>query len=456
MTSPLWDRVRRGVVLAAAAVAVAYAVPHAGGWSDGSRLAAVESLGARGTFVIDDSVFVGNQDRPGVPPAYAPGDPNLTWGTQDRMFVRGHFLSHHPPVPLVFPAALYRGWLLLGGPPASERPDLFVRWITVATAGLPYVVAVWCVGRLGRVLGLGGPASALLTLSFAAATVAPAYSRQVNAHVVLLAVGAGACLLVAGAEAAGAVSRTRAVGLGTLAGTGYCLDGALGPALVVCLNGYALAAGGWRRAVLVAVAAAPWVVAHHALLYALTGNAISPATDPANWNWPASPFDPDNLTGVGVKHTASGALEYAADMAFGPRGFLSHNLPLALAVAAAAYLLWRAPADRRAVAVAGGWVLLGAAPYVLLSNNLAGACLSVRWFVPFLAPGFWLMALLLRRRPGCALDLAWLTACGLVLGYQMLNAGPWRPEAVPALGLAGAVGLVGWGVIGVLRPPPPR
>jgi len=450
---PIWGWVTLGIVLASGAVAVCWAVPFAGGWSDGSRLAAIESVGARGTLTINESIFVGYQVREGVPSPYDPANfGSLSWGTSDKMFVDGHFYSHHPPVPLLVAGAFYRVWLLFGGPPATERADLFVLWITITTAGLPFVVAVWCVGRLARDgLGLPGRTYALLTLSFAATTVAPAYSRQVNAHVILLGVGAVACLLVARAERIGVVSRGRLLGLGTVAGMGYCLDGALGPALVLCIFGYAYATTGRAGLLLAALAAAPWGITHHAVLYAIAGDPFSPASDPKNWTWPGSPFNADNLTGLQLMHSPQRGIEYLWDMLIGSRGFLSHNLPMFLAFAGAVLLFRRYPADRRAVAVAGGWMLIGATPYVLASNNFSGACLSIRWFVPFLAPGFWLIGMLLRRRPECVVDLVWLTVGGVILGYHMLPGGPWKPDAAPCLDLVGMIAIVGWGVIGVVR-----
>lgn len=447
-----WDCVALGLVAAAAVVTARGAIPYAGGYSDGSRLAAIESVGARGTLAIDDSLFAKFQPQgDGVIPAYDPKlYEHLSWGTNDKMFVRGHFYSHHPPVPLLAGGLLYKLWLTLGGPTSDERPDLFVFWVTVATAALPYALAVWCVWRLGRrAVGLSGPAAVLLALSFAAATVAPTYTRQVNGHILLLAVGAAVCLLVAQTEAAATVARGRLLALGTLAGAGYCLDGAIGPALVLCVLGYCAAAAGWRGAALAALAAAPWGLAHHGTNYAVAGELFSPASNPDNWKWPGSPFDPENLTGVGVKHPPAGFVNYAGEMLVGPRGFLLYNLPLALALAAAVYLARRCPEDRRAVAFACGWVLLGAAPYALLSNNLGGTCLSVRWFVPFLAPGFWLVALLVRRRPRCLIHLAWLTAWGLVIGYRAFNAGPWQNAPLPGLDLVAPVAFVGWGVIAV-------
>src|SRR6185295_4349664 len=103
-------------LLVATAVAVLGAEPYAGGWNDGSRLAAVESLGERGTFIIDDSVFVRVRPaEPGRPLPY-PADRAdlLTHGTLDKLFIDGHYYSDKSPVPSVLMACLYRAWLSLG------------------------------------------------------------------------------------------------------------------------------------------------------------------------------------------------------------------------------------------------------------------------------------------------------------------------------------------------------
>jgi len=88
----VWLWLSHGVVIACAVLAVWGAIPFAGGFSDGSRLAAIESLGARGTLAVDDSVFIGYQHRDLThPPAYDPTNPHLVHGPADRMFVQGHF-----------------------------------------------------------------------------------------------------------------------------------------------------------------------------------------------------------------------------------------------------------------------------------------------------------------------------------------------------------------------------
>src|SRR5437868_13147617 len=91
------------VLVAASAVAIFSARPYAGGWNDGSRLATVESLVDRGTFAIDDSIFVR------IPTNRAPYESVQLreTGTLDKLLIGGHFYSDKSPVPAVLLAAAY-------------------------------------------------------------------------------------------------------------------------------------------------------------------------------------------------------------------------------------------------------------------------------------------------------------------------------------------------------------
>jgi hypothetical protein len=91
-----------------------------------------------------------------------------------------------------------------------------------------------------------------------------------------------------------------------------------------------------------------------------------------------------------------------------------------------------------------GWCLAAWAVYAVLSNNMGGGCCSVRWFVPFLAPGFWVLAVLLRDRPGCRPGFVALAAWGGVLAAVMWWNGPWHPRMVPFLWPVVGAALTTW------------
>src|SRR5207244_4134202 len=55
------------------------------------------------------------------------------------------------------------------------------------------------------------------------------------------------------------------------------------------------------------------------------------------------------------------------------------------------------------------------------------SCCSIRWFVPLLAPLYYVLAVALRERPGWRLDFGLLAAAGLALGATTAWTGPWDP-----------------------------
>ena len=432
-----------GVLLGALAVALGSALPYAGGWNDGSRLAAVESVVDHHTVTIDDSIFVR------VPPAHPPYPTTdaalLRHGTLDRLFIHGHFYSDKPYVVSFLMGGVYQAARWLGLPPAAEHPELFCLLLTLCTSGLAYVVAVCCVYLIGRQVGLPLGWRLALTASFALSTVALPYVRHVNNHILLLAVLSALVLHLAYLAEdcrAGVTRWRRLVLLGSLAGLGYCIDLGAGPVLLACLG--AVVAYRCRRPAPVAVfvlAALPWLLAHHVVNYSL-GGVFKPMNAVAEYSeWPGSPFNRDNLTGF-LRHGPLKLAVYALSLLFGKHGIVGHNLPLFLALAAFAVLLGRRCREWPELAFGlcwcgGTWLM-----YAAFSNNSGGACCSVRWFVPFLAPGYYALAVLLRREPRYRAAFAILSLWGGVLGALMWWHGPWIRHMVPLYWPIVAAGLL--------------
>jgi hypothetical protein len=406
------------VAAAALGLAAAAARPYAGGWNDGSRLAAAESLLDRGTLGIDDSVFV-RPAHSGPRPYPADRPDLLAVGTLDKLFIAGRFHSDKPAAANVLTAAVYRPFLWLGFPSPGARPDVFAWAVTVLTSGVGYAAAVACVWVLGRRLGLPAGWRLAWTAAFGLSTFALTYTKHVTPHTPHLAVVAASCLLlwrVADGRAAGRTAWGSVAALGLLAGLGFNLDFAAGPVFA----GVGFAAVGWRTKRLAplavyAVAALPGVAAGIGLNVAVGGSVLPPNMNPAYFRYPGSPFSEENMTGV-LRHRPLNQLLYAAGMLLGKHGFLNHNLPLLLA-AAGAWKVFRRPFPGRAELA---WQLAGCAGtwavYSLLSNNMGGQCCSVRWFVPFLAPGFWVLGRLLVTHPQYRDDFAVLAVWGRRVG----------------------------------------
>src|SRR5262249_53805054 len=147
------------------------------------------------------------------------------------------------------------------------------------------------------------------------------------------------------------------------------------------------------------------------------------------FRWPGSPFNDRNLTGGWAHQGPGDFLLYAASMGFGKRGFLGHNLPLFLLLPASAALWrlrrWRPEVLWAAGCCVGAWLL-----YAATSNNSSGQCLSIRWLVPLLAPGYFLLALSLRQNPQYRIAFILLSIWGGLL-VLLMREGPWCKHVVP-------------------------
>jgi hypothetical protein len=441
------------VVAGALAVALLGAQPYAGSWNDGSRLATVECLVDHHTLAIDRSVFVA-VPRPGDPAARCPypeDDPFAAalcrFGTQDKLLIDGHFYSDKSPVPALLLALLYQVAQGLTGLTAARQPGAFCYLMTLASSGLPYVLSVWAVFRVGRVLRLAPAACLALSASLALATVAPVYARHTNNHILLLGV---ASLLVLALARLAEVVRTGPApwGLlasaGTLAGLGYTIDLGAGPPLLVCSAALlAWRCRSWRALAVFGLAALPWPALHHTVNYA-TGGTFGPANAvPAYFLWEGCPFTPQNLTGA-WNHDPGHFLVYAAALLFGKHGFVGHNLPLFLMLPAAGALLRRRTAELPEVLFAGFWCGGTWLAYAATSTNYSGLCCSIRWFVPLLAPAYYVLAVYLKYCPARRGDLLVLSGWGAVLMAVAWGGGPWREHMVPGFWPLQGAALLCW------------
>ena len=437
------DRLTTITCLVACAIAAGSARPYAGGWNDGSRLAAVESLVDYHTWAIDDSLFVAGTDRStGVSP-YPPQDQGLrTFGTRDKMWINGHFYSDKAPVPTLYLAFVYAAIQRLTGLTARQQPQWFCYWMTVASSGLAYIVAVCGIARLTAAYRLTDRRRILVTASFALATLALPYARQVNSHILLLAV----CVLLFEIVSRYRVpSMRQLIGVGSLAGIAYTLDFAIGSVIVLAGLAWTMAkTRRWQCLTLLLVTAFPWFILHQSLNYRISGMFFPANTNPAYFEWPGSPFTADSLTGGWHHANAIEFARYAFDLLIGTRGFLGHDLPLLLSVVGAVWLLRRAVPEKNEIWFAIGISIFSWLIYAATSTNHGGLSCSVRWFVPLLAPAYYILILLLRYNPAAASDLTILSAGGMLLGAIMWWHGPWMPHMVPGYWIFVAVTCTAW------------
>jgi len=436
----------------ALAFAAVGAEPYATSWNDGSRFASVESLIERGTFCIDDSIFL--KPTPELSargtPAYEPDNLLLLHGTLDRLFINDHWYSDKPPLVSVPLAGIYRAAMAFGVPRPSERPDVFAWVMCLLLSGVPYAIAVGCMWTLGKRAGLPPVWRLAWLAAFALATVLPTYTRSANSHIAQLGAVAAICVLlcrIADDAARGCCAWGSLVAAGFLTGFAYNLDYGVGPPLVPAV--LAVVAIRTRRIMPVlvgALAVLPCVIAGHAINYAIGGDWLRPLNmHPEYLNWPGNPFS-TTMTGI-LRERLFAQFTYTLDLLFGKKGIFTLNLPLFLALVAGVRALKQPSRDRLELLALCVWCAIGWLMYGVFSKNHGGWCISIRWFVPFVVPGFWLLAKVLVARPEFRRDFALLSVWGAFLSGSAWIVGPWWPRNVPLCWWVFGGTLLTWGLL---------
>jgi hypothetical protein len=243
----------------------------------------------------------------------------------------------------------------------------------------------------------------------------------------------------------GRISWWRLVGIGSLAGLGYSIDLGAGLAILpatMVLIVYRVRA--LRPIALCVLAALPWIVLHHVVNYAIGGTLRPANAVPAYLVAAGGGFTSQNMTGVWNHSNVGKLLLYAASLLFGKRGFFGHNLPLFLTIPALAFLIRRHPQELPEILCALAWSVGTWVVYAVGSTNSSGLAASIRWFVPLLAPAYYLAALFLRERPEYRTDFLILSGWGVVMAVLMWWEGPWMKRMVPFFWPLQTAALMSW------------
>ncbi len=373
-----------------------------------SRLATAEALVERHTFQIDRSTL---------------------GGTQDRVFIAGHFYSEKPPLLAVLAAAVYYPLHAAG---FELRPWSFAVpfAVTFLTIGLSWLLCLACFHDAMIRAGTPDPRATWITTLLATATIALPWSLAFNNHsfpASWLFIGFY-CLLRACDDAR--------PGWMWLAGIAFALAVAADYSVAVFFAAFSVYAGLRRelRGRLLCLTL-PVLIAVGASLgynYAISGS-LRPVQirqelfmyRGSHWRWHNELLSGTGFRGIG--HT----LRYGQDLLFGGNGFLVYNPLLLLAIwEAAKTILKRERYWREAVAIlAACAVFIGY--YAAETTNYGGDTYSVRWFVPII-PLLWFFSppyfKLLGRTKRLLLGV--LTIYSVIIAV-MGTVNPWTP-LIPA------------------------
>lgn len=394
-----------------------------GPWNDRSRMATIDSLVERGTFVIDNSDYV--------------------W-TGDKIYVNGHFYSDKPPV-LSFLAAGPYFLMKSLGVTFQNNEGLVYYLLTFIFVGIPAAITVHffnksleLIGIKKRVrskltiaLGVGTlllpwtttfnnhvPAMALCFISFyfllkskfqvnkkmkKQVTIGviigilvpllflsyppPTASSQLGFSLFILALGAIIIELwiLVGRIAVSFALTPRMINIflaGFLVSLGATIDVIVGGVFFVLFLVYIL----WNRferksAIIFLIGVLPPFLLHCILNIQITGGILPAQFVPEYFQYPGSAWSTETLSGFLSHPNLTSLLTYAFHSLFGYSGFFSYSPVLLIFFFAIPQIRHRLQKEG-AIIILATIILLGF--YILKTDNYGGWSYSIRWWVPLI------------------------------------------------------------------------
>ena len=380
-----------------------------------SRLGTVDSLVERGTYQLDDSIFI---------------------GTLDKVLSKGHFYSHQPPLLATLEAPVY--WVLhLPGMRFNNRTRELTVFVFVAlTNGLALALTVVVFSHLLGLAGVAPPARDVYAFLLPLGTWLFPYGVVANNHGVSgLLLTVTAYLLLA-LEWRGATA-ARCGWLGAVLGLLVAIELLPMVSFVPLTIGYL-----WMRR---DVTGAQWrafgaglavpLFAHALINLPITGDVIPAGFHHELFNYPGSSFDERTLSGSVKHHSLPALSDYAWRALFAGKGYFTFAPVLGAGlVCGVAGWRWWARARGAQLVLLGGTVLSLAAS-LLMTNNYGGGAVGFR-HATYLAPA--LLALLLpvlagrspaARAGGYAIGAVAALSMVAMLVYEVKQ--PWPNDTFP-------------------------
>lgn len=408
----------------------------------------VQALVETNTFIIDDTIFVGSGSRYAARTSpYDPSEASLVRdGTSDKLFIGGHYFSDKSPVPGVVMAMFWKVFSAVGLPSIQENPSLFIYFLTVIFAGLPSIFCTWAILKISVQLGLDHQFAILLGLTFVFC-IATSYAGSVNTHILALACACGGFAILTQPN----ITNLQFLILGVLVGFAYGTDIGTSPAFSIAFTLYVIKSHSSKAFVFYLIGLIPLIAIHHYLNYQISGMLMPTNSNPEYLRWPGSPFTESNMTG-GFKHDSIQNLGlYAGNLLLGKKGLLLHAPILSYAIFASFRLLCRRVPEWRLIVCCQIFALLTWTIYSVSSNNLAGRCLSIRWFLPLIAVGYVITAIGLREYRHHLKDVLILGIAQVILGIESLYFSCWTGRVLPFYWFIIGISLVTWGCLNSVR-----
>ena len=394
------------VILGSIAIAIFIINPNVGSWNDASRMATVESLVERHTFIIDHSTF---------------------WDTGDKVYINGHFYSDKPVMPSLLGAVVYFPLYYLGLN-LDYGINLAYYIITLLTIKIFWLFGLLAFYSVLAFCKIEAADRLLLTFSLGLASLHFTWSSTFNNH------SLAASLLMIGfyylvkSKFSEIIKKKYLIYSGffiSLAGTADMPTAAFYVGFLLYILAHPKLRG------LVTYYLLPTLLTVLPVLFinfSIHGSILPFQINASYFEYPGSHWsDPNSLSGVKVNSILS-TIYYCFTYLIGPKGFLIYN-PLLLV--ALPYLFRETTIGKsfRAEALVIGIVCTVILLYYsAYTSNYSGWSYSIRWFVPVLPLLFFFIHPFFHRAAvkGRRLFVALIVISMIISSVGVIN--PWTNE----------------------------
>ncbi|MGV0028501.1 hypothetical protein [Phormidesmis priestleyi] len=321
--------------------------------NDASRLATIESLVDYHSFIIDNSRFV--------------------W-TIDKYFYGGHFYSDKPPILSIYGSIFYAFLKFVGI--SFERQFMLAYYLlTLLVVGSLTCIALVYFYKTLKLFPVSDKWRDVLVLIAGTGTLLLPYTTVFSNHAVsgaLLMIGFYYLLLAKSGIKYAFISGLLIALAGSIDITAFLFA----PILAISLIDKP-----WKTKAAYSIAVAAIFIIYFQLNLHTSGSLTPPAMNRSLWDYPGSPFNETNLSGLAYHSNLPALFNYAFHMLTGNRGLFSYTPILIFSALSFVQIVQdkKSPYRRELLLVmvaTSAYILM----YIFRSNNYGGWCYGIRWY----------------------------------------------------------------------------
>jgi len=343
--------------------------------NDYSRLATVESIIERNTFVLDNSSIM----------------PNV-----DKVYINGNFYSDKPPMLSILASGVYFIMKNLFNISFSSQPKLAYYLITLLFIGVLSSLTIVFFYKSLKYIKIDEKYKLILSFTLLLATLILPYSLVFNNHIVAASLLFISFYFLLKLKFEKEEAKYFLIS-GLCASLASTIDLVSGGIFLIIFTIYLLRLKNKLKYLFFLGVVLP-ITLHLIINISITGDIIPANLHPEYFDYPGSQFNEENLSGFINHQSIKDMFVYGFNMLLGKDGIFLYNPLLLLSlliifnIINKKHIFWK-----EAVSITLGTVII-LGYYIIFSNNYGGRAYGIRWFITFIPLLFYFCSFIFTKK----------------------------------------------------------